>query len=70
MLLPFRTVGGGRGWRLGVGLGTAFWEGLLPEFCGTREKGEMKKPSQAWLLQIFRIRILLGWSKGCVEGTG
>lgn len=70
MFLPLRTVGGGRGWRLCVGLGTAIREGLFPGFCGTREIGEMKKPSQAWLLQIFRIRILLGWSKGCVEGTG
>lgn len=69
-LLRLRTVGGGRVWRLGVGLDTAFREGIFPGFCGTGEIGEMKKPSQACLLQIFSIRILLGWSKGCVEGKG
>lgn len=53
-----------------VWVSTLFREGHFPGFCGTGEMGEMKKPSQAWLLQIFRIRILLGWSKGCVERTG
>lgn len=33
-------------------------------------KLEMKKPSQALLLQIVRERNTVGWSKGCVKGTG
>lgn len=52
-------------WRLGVGLGAAHSEKAF----GTGELGEIKKPSQALLLQIFR-EILLGWRKGCVKGTG
>lgn len=59
-----RTFGGGRVWRLGVGLGSAHSEKAF----GIGVLGEMKKPSQALLLQIFRERNTVGLEERVCEG--
>lgn len=61
-LLRWRTVGGGRVWRLGVALGAARSGKVSP--CSVElEIGEMKKPSQVWLLQILRTKNPACWAE-------
>lgn len=62
--MRLRTFGGGPVWRLGVGLGAAHSEKAI----GIGELGEMKKPSQALLLQIFRERNTVGLEERVCEG--